>query len=87
VEENPTKRSDLDLESLWVCNKTDMVYAVKFLDDEFVLARPLAPALYHVIRRIATESFASEFHQYCGNYDEVRALLEGDGNFVVIQNH
>lgn len=83
MEENPTTKQP-DIESLWVENSSNLIYTVKFLDEEFALARALSPALYHLIRRIPLGKFADKFTEYTGNYDDIRASLGGDANILTI---
>lgn len=81
MEENPST-TPVDIESLWVESATGIIHTVKFLGEEFALARALSPALYHFVRRIPVAKFAGMFEAFEGNYDEVRDLLNG-GDVVV----
>lgn len=83
MEENPsTATTSVDIESLWVESATGIIHTVKFLGEEFALARALSPALYHFVRRIPVAKFVGMFEAFEGNYDEVRDLLNG-GDVIV----
>lgn len=60
----------------YVETDTSLIYEVKFFDD-FVLVRPASPQFYLALRKMSISEFSRDFHEFCGDHQEVRDCLEG----------
>jgi hypothetical protein len=54
---------------------TNLIYQAKFFED-FVIARPVSPMFYRAIRKLSLVDFSKEFHEFLGDPQEVRQVID-----------